>query len=362
MIGALVLATLFWGPHPVGFTVGYARDVASSRVLDGKPRPIQMSFWYPAKRGGGGAMKFRDYVQLMSGERGTTTAEGERAVVEEYTSFLRETAKMAPPDVERWLDRPMRAVPGAPPLDGPSPLVLVAQGNGQSAADQGSLCELLASHGFAVATSPSPTRLGATMRSDLDVPIVAREQALDLEAIARMARTLSHVDRRKTAIVSHSFGARSALLYAMHHPVAAFVSLDGGIGSNRGTKELRSSPLFDASRVTSPLLHVYEDLDPAMAPDFSLFRSFEHADRFIVRASHLHHIHFSSINDGIDAFPALARATSADAETARTYEEVVRLTVAFLEASLAGSPQTALAKLGGGLELKNRWPRSVREK
>jgi hypothetical protein len=93
MIGALVLATLFWGPHPVGFSAGYARDVESSRVLDGKDRPIQMSFWYPAKRTGGGAMKFRDYVQLLAGERGAATAEGERAVVEEYASFLRENAE-----------------------------------------------------------------------------------------------------------------------------------------------------------------------------------------------------------------------------------------------------------------------------
>jgi hypothetical protein len=250
---ALLLATLAWGPHPVGFAVGYARDAEQSRTFHGKPRPIQMSFWYPAARYEAGRMTFRDYLKLKAGERSTTAAEGERdAVVEEYASFLRNSAKMTQPDVDRWLDRQMRAIAGAPPLDGPFALVLVAQGSGHGAADQALLCEVLASHGFTVATSPSPTRIDGPMRSDADVPRVARAQAFDLEAIAQMGRTMAHVDQRKTAIVAHSFGARSALLFAMHHRVAGLVSLDGGIGTKRGTRELKSSPLFDACERRGP--------------------------------------------------------------------------------------------------------------
>jgi dienelactone hydrolase len=359
---AILLGALSWGPHAVGFETGLVADVEASRMVDGKPRPIQMSLWYPAERKGRASLTFRDYVELKAGERGTASAGGTRAAVEQEAAFLRGAAKMDPGDVERWLDRPMRAVREAPPLAGRRALVLVAQGNGHGAADQAILCEFLASHGFVVATSPSPTRIVGPMQSDAGIAPMAQDQALDLAAIAKAARERPFVDAARTALVAHSFGARSGLLFLMHHDVAAFVSLDGGIGTKRGERELRASPLFDASRATTPIVHVYEELDGYMAPDFSLLRALDRADRFIVHAPHMHHIHFSSVNEDVDSFPALASATSADRQTARTYEEVAQLTLAFLDASLAGSAQAAFAKLGAGLTLKHRWAGSIRQK
>src|SRR5207237_8585318 len=117
---------------------------------------------------------------------------------------------MSEGDVERWLARPMRAIPRAPPLATPVPLVLVAQGSGNSASDQAVLCELLASHGFAVATSPSPTRITGPMKGEEDIARTAEEQALDLAVLAKAAPEGPFVAKDRTARGAHSLGARAA--------------------------------------------------------------------------------------------------------------------------------------------------------
>src|SRR5207237_6365053 len=273
----------------IGF-VDAAREHPSP-PLEGRPRPIQMSLWYPAEGGAPEDLTFGDYVTLLASELGPASQEQVRTTVEEHASFLRTRAKMSEADVERWLARPMRAIPRAAPLAGPAPLVLVAQGNGNSASDQAVLCELFASHGFAVATSPSPIRITGPMKSESDIAKTAEDQALDLAVIAKAARERPFVAKDRTALVAHSFGARSALLYAMRDGAAALVSLDGRIGTRAGQDELRKSRFFDATRARLPILHIYEQLDAFMAPDFSLLRSLPGADVRLVRANHLHHMH-----------------------------------------------------------------------
>ena len=79
-----------------------------------------------------------------------------------------------------WLDAPMLATADPDPSGGRFPLVLVAQGNGQSAPDQAPLAEYLASHGYVVATSPSPMRISGPLVDEASVGARAEEQAADL--------------------------------------------------------------------------------------------------------------------------------------------------------------------------------------
>jgi dienelactone hydrolase len=354
---ALLSAALHWGAHPVGLEVVALED--PSRPLEGKPRPIQMSLWYPAEKGGQEDLTFGDYVTLLASELGPASPEQVQTTVEEHASFLRTRAKMTGDDVERWLARPMRAIPRAPPVATPAPLVLVAQGSGNSASDQAVLCELIASHGFAVATSPSPTRITGPMKDEGDIAKTAEDQALDLAVLAKAARERPFVAKDRTALVAHSFGARAALLYAMHDGAAALVSLDGGIGTKTGQDELRKSRFFDAARAKLPILHIYEQLDAFMAPDFSLLRSLPGADVRLVRASHLHHMHFTTVGDAAAQFPALAQVTHADARTAQAYGDVADATVSFLQAALAQKTtragiDRALSHLGKTLVVTKR--------
>src|SRR5207248_8375486 len=164
----------------------------------------------------------------------------------------------------------------------------------------------------------------------------AEDQALDLAVIAKAAREQPFVARKpaRTALMGHSFGTRSALLYAMHDGAAALVSLDGGIGTKTGKDELRKSRFYDAARARFPILHFYEELDGFMTPDFSLLRSLP-ADLRLVRATHLHHMHFTTVGEAVGQFPALAKVTHADARTAQAFNDVAGATVAFLRAVFA---------------------------
>jgi dienelactone hydrolase len=345
LLSAILSAALPWGTHAVGLEVAALED--PGRPHEGKPRPIQMVLWYPAEKGGQEDLTFGDYVGLVASELGPASPEQVRTAVEEHAEFLRTRAKMSEADIERWLSRPMRAIPRAPPAATPVPLVLVAQGNGNSASDQAMLCELIASHGFAVATSPSPTRISGPMKGEEDIAKTAEDQALDLAMVAKAARERPFVAKDRTALVAHSFGARSALLYAMHEGATALVSLDGGIGTRTGRDELRKSRFFDGARAKLPILHIYEQLDAFMAPDFSLLRSLPGADLRLVRASHMHHMHFTTVGEAVGQFPALAQVTHADARTSQAWRDVANATVAFLQGH-------ALSHLGSNLTITKR--------
>ena len=70
----------------------------------------------------------------------------------------------------------------------------------------------------------TPARRSAASKT-ASLPLIDPESA---------AATVFNADTMRTGIVAHSFGARSALLFALEHAVAAFVSLDGGIANRAG--------------------------------------------------------------------------------------------------------------------------------
>src|SRR6185503_13939941 len=139
------------------------------RVLNGTPT---VHVWYPSSaRAQARPMRLADYLD----DKGTATAAFlsgagiPRAAVD---SFL---------NVEGW------AVREVAPLSRAFPVLLVAQGNAQRAFDQAKLCELLARHGFIVATTPSPMLRTPMERLDQMAPL-AEEQAKDLlQALTRVA-------------------------------------------------------------------------------------------------------------------------------------------------------------------------------
>jgi pimeloyl-ACP methyl ester carboxylesterase len=279
-------------------------------------------------------MTYRDYVELTASEHdpeNTATMARRVEAVAVFESFLI-SAGVSAPDISRMLAARMTAVSGAPAASGDFPLVLIAQGNGQSAHDQAFLAEYLASHGYVVATAPSPTRISGPMKSEDDTPAKAEEQAADLAfAAARIARSGAGGEGR-LAVVGHSFGARSALLFAMARPgVKALVSLDGGIGARTGKGMLERSSSFRADAMT-PILHFFEKNDPFMAPDFALLDSLGGSHRFLVEAAALHHIHFTSVGAFSGSLRSLASATRAGENERRTYAAVCRTTLSFLDA------------------------------
>ncbi len=322
----------------VGFKVLAEKD-ATRPLEDGRSRPVQIAIWYPAAKASGARMTYRDYFLLTASETDpeeTPREADRRKAIEGFESFLA-SAGVTKSDAARLLATRMTAVRAAGPAAERFPLVLIAQGNGQSAHDQAFLAEYLASHGYVVATSPSPARLTGPV-SEEDIPSKAQEQAADLVFAIKALQTWPSVRPGPAALVGHSFGARSALLVAMsQRDIAALVSLDGGIGAKTGTGMLERSRLFDAKKMTAPLLHFFEDSDPFMAPDFTLLRSLGPGERFVVRVPDVRHIHFTSIGALISIAPSLAKATSANERTRWSYEAVCRSTISFLDAAMKES-------------------------
>jgi dienelactone hydrolase len=161
----------------------------------------------------------------------------------------------------------------------------------------------------------------------------AEMQAADLRAAVASVATIVRADTSRLFLVSHSFGARSAVLVAMQDPrVRAIVSLDGGIGTTTGIAELRAAPSFRPDARVPPLLHVYEELDAVMKPDFTFLRSLR-ADTLVLEpAAAMHHVHFTTYGFAAAVFPEIAKVTRASAETALDVRRIASQVLRFLQA------------------------------
>jgi predicted dienelactone hydrolase len=313
------------GPWAVGFS-RIARADSSRPLASGDPRPLDIGVWYPARTRGSSRLTLRSYFPPPDTESSALAA------------FL--TAHGAPDTaVAAWLDAPMLATADPAPSGGRFPLVLLAQGNGQSAPDQAPLAEYLASHGYIVATAPSPMRISGPLADEASVGARAEEQALDLAFVRTTVDARTDVAPGLVGVVAHSFGARGALLLAMgDSSIAALVSLDGGIGTATARASLEGAPSFDARAARAPILHIYERLDSFMAPDLGLLHSLGPANRWTIEAPSLHHHHFTDLGAAAIGHPSLRPALGASAETARAYASVAQVTLAFLDAYVRRDP------------------------
>ena len=255
------------GQWSVGFTHLVVAD-STRRLPSGRARPIDIGVWYPTRISGSARLTYRDYVRMTPPPSDSSPSADARPELDGFVAFL-ESHGAAPDAVEQWLAAPMLATADAPPSGSRFPLVLVAQGNAQTFQDQAPLAEYLASHGYVVATSPSPMRITGPLTDEKEVGARAEEQAVDLAFVASGIAGRPDVSEARIGIVAHSFGARAALLLSMREPrVAAIVSLDGGIGTATGRTSFEALPSYHAGAVRAPILHFCERLDSVHGTGF----------------------------------------------------------------------------------------------
>jgi dienelactone hydrolase len=321
------------GPHAVGFRVLGHLD-ATRRLAGAGPRPVQISVWYPAALDETrAALRYRDYVLVAAEEKTLAPPADPAAALAGYTAFLSRQG-LAAGAIQSWLDAPLAARRDASPARGRFPVVLIAPGNGGAVPDQAVLGEMLASHGFVVATTPSPIRLGVPMESDADVLPMARDEARDLAVALEAMRSLSDVDASRVGLVGYSFGARAALLSTGLPGVRALVSLDGGIGAATAKGWLPAAAL-DRRAVRVPILHIYEDVEEFMRPDFTLLDSLARAPQMRVKVAGMHHMDLVTYGFAAASLPQLAEGNDAPALSARL-RAVATYTLWFLQAHVAG--------------------------
>jgi dienelactone hydrolase len=302
------------GPHPVGV-----------RLM-----PPATVVWYPAERSvPAPPMRYRDYV-LLALRDAAPEANGKARTIDDYVAFLR-SKDVPAAGLTAWLDVPMAAWRNAPPAAGRFPVVVIAPGFGGAVHDEAVLGEFLASHGYLVAVESSPAWRGRSMESEAEILPVAREQAGQLAALLDRVEALPGADRSRAAVVGYSFGARAGLLLAaQRREVRALLSLAGGIGSSEGKGWLPPDAL-DRARFATPILHVYDDADKAIPPDFTLLDSLVRAPRKRTLVPGLGH--FDLITFGL-ARARLPELGAAGPDQAARIEQVLEIVRAYLKETL----------------------------
>jgi pimeloyl-ACP methyl ester carboxylesterase len=333
------------GEYAVGFTVLERYDTTRQWRAGKKGRPIQISVWYPAAADSSAPpLRYADYFLLSARElefKELTEKEKSEALGT-YRAML-VGAGIPREAVDSLFSSPVFGVPNLAIAKGPFPLVIVAQGNFHSAHHQSLLCEFLASHGYVVATCPSQTRISGPMKSDEDISLSMAMQAEDISFVRNQVVEKFTIDPARIGLVSHSFGARSAFLYATgHKEIKVLISLDGGIGNKQGKEFLIGLKGFAPGEFRVPILHFYEDIESLMTPDFDLINSLKHSERYLIKVARMHHLQFTSFGMAAGTIPGFADDKD---EIRLKCEAMFRVALDFLDAFLNGQTVDTPSKL-----------------
>jgi hypothetical protein len=75
----------------------------------------------------------------------------------------------------------------------------------------------------------------------------------------------------------------------------ALVSLDGGIGGAQAKRWIGQVPGIDLARIRTPILHLYEDVEEFVTPDFELLERMTGTRRLLVKIDGVRHLDFSGL-------------------------------------------------------------------
>ena len=285
------------GPYRVGYKVIYGLDRSRTwRVtrsykkefapdLDG--RPVRVSVWYPAViRPASSPMRISDYIHPS----GPINFAEPNAFLERRDR--RVMAEMAPSEeFASMLATPMNTYAMAQPAPGRFPLVLYSGGVNSYTLSNGILAELLASHGYIVATVPS---LGPSNQQPEQTftPAEVEASVRDLEFAWQLLRDQTDVDNSKLAIFGHSLGGTIAMILAMRNSnVSAVIGLDGTYGFTKGSTSLTNHFGYSPQTMRAAVL----DLRRAGATlDLNGVEAFHHSDRYFITLPNVLHGDFTT--------------------------------------------------------------------
>ncbi len=241
-----------FGPHAVGF-----RTATLSRAAPTGPRELALSVWYPASATSESQdLRVSDYFQLALAEGQLPETVG---LVEEaaFVAAMTGTSDaLSPERARRGLDTPVLAQANATPGTGPYPLVLWSSRHSTVLA-QAPLAEMLASHGFVVATvwSSAPPLAFLWEERSLDDKLATIEaQTADLEQALEELRRDPMVEGDNILVLAWSYGGQTAARLQEQEPaVRAVVALDANVVPARPEEalDLQSPLLYLVGRDTS---------------------------------------------------------------------------------------------------------------
>lgn len=270
-------AAPLWGPlapgrYRVGFKVTYVYDYSRAwqlktgeygEVLGRRPRPVRISYWYPALDNGS-AMRFGNYVRYTKAPNADFAAADAFLSARDVGNYLRGDFNGNMAALTRLLNMPVYARAAASPAGGRFPLLMYAAGWNSFSPDNVVLCEYLASHGYVVATVPQ------LPRDSLHTELFANTQDIvvqmrDLQFARGYMENQRLVDATREGLAGYSLGGVVELWTAMSTPgIAAVAALDPSFAYARFAALTSAGEFYSARALTMPLL-VLRSSDAAVA-------------------------------------------------------------------------------------------------
>lgn len=240
------------GDHQVGF-----RTTTLTRAGPEGPRELALSVWYPAVSSPGvESLRLADYLRLVILEGQLSETEG---LAEEPALAAAMTGSATALTAERsrsGLDAPTLAGADAVPSAGPYPLALWSSRHATVLA-QAPIAEVLASHGFVVATvwsSEPPLAFLWEERSAEEKLATIEAHTGDLARALEELRLDPSVDGDNVVVLAWSYGGQTAARLQEREPgVRGVVALDANVLPARAeeTLELKRPLVYLVGRDTS---------------------------------------------------------------------------------------------------------------
>jgi len=327
------------GPHPVGLKVveqyDYSRIYRPATDELGKPysgeraRPIQTLIWYPARKSESKPMTVGDYVDLIASENSFGYPDQE--------SIKETRTNMAPA-----LATQLWAIRDAPFEAGNFPVVIYAPSFSAPATENPDLCELLASNGYVVFSSPD---MGATTRNMTNDLTGINAQARDISFLIGYAQSLPDTDMSEIAVAGFSWGGISNLFAAAHdNRIDALVAWDGSMRYYPGL--VKSAGDVRPEQMTIPLIYftqgefTIEDQERYLKDmnNPNVLNEWTHGDLTAVHMLAMTHGEFSASNQRSESFwkgfPRDQKADFGRADGAVGLQWAAQYTLRFLDAYL----------------------------
>ena len=327
------------GPYEVGFTSEWKPD--PSRSFGATARPIRLSVWYPATRGERAAMAFGDYLDARHG----TGAAYETDMRDYDRSSLANMFGGDATMLATLLASPTGAYRDAPAVHGSFPVIIYSLGQNDHNEENVVLAELLASHGYIVASipqlGPSPRRFQLIV----DDPASYDNQVRDLEFALQETLKLPSADGSRIAAVGMSMGGIYALLLAMRDArVTALVGLDASyMGKQPGFFfKYQDAYYYDPARMKAPLLSIYRDDQEV---DTAVVDKLRYSTRTLISVPKVIHADFTSYPILTEHTPAAAldqyaRDHRDQATAVQGHRQIASTVIAFLDATFAHATVT----------------------
>lgn len=268
-------------------------------------RPIQMSAWFPAKRG---LTKIKNVAYIKHFDNGIMPEYPDEATMKSNLKVFKERyMKWGSPEerIEEFLNSETGTyLKGKTAQD--RPLVLYGPSFNSRPFENIKLIEYLASHGFVVISSPCVGPNSRRMEMSAEG---AEAQMKDMLFLLNYALNefMAEIDENRIAASGFSWGGGSAVLAQMNDPrIKAVVDIDGSLRTPRMFDAIRNSEYYDLEKASAPYVF-YESKLPLPKywtdlPDstFIHFNSLK-IDKYHLKFPKLRHIKFMSLN--VDLLP-----------------------------------------------------------